>query len=46
MTASPVNPDIPARERQIFAMDVPDAARARDLIVRLGDAVQFYKLGL
>ena len=46
MTASPVNPDIPARERLIFAMDVPDAARARDLIVRLGDAVQFYKLGL
>jgi len=38
--------DIPLRERLIFAMDVPDADSARRLAGRLGDAVQFYKLGL
>lgn len=38
--------NIPVRERLIFAMDVPDAAAARHLAERLGDAVQFYKLGL
>jgi len=37
---------IPARERLIFALDVPDAAQARALTERLGDAVLFYKLGL
>jgi orotidine-5'-phosphate decarboxylase len=37
---------IPARERLIFAMDVPDADAARRLADRLGDAVGFYKLGL
>ena len=37
---------IPARERLIFAMDVPDAEAARRLAGQLGDAVQFYKLGL
>jgi len=37
---------IPARERLIFAMDVPDADAARRLADRLGDSVQFYKLGL
>ena len=37
---------IPARERLIFAMDVPDAAAARRLAGQLGDSVQFYKLGL
>jgi len=34
------------RERLIFAMDVPDADSARRLADRLGDSVQFYKLGL
>ena len=38
--------DIPSRERLIFALDVPDAAAARDLAGRLGDHVHFYKLGL
>jgi len=38
--------DIPLRDRLIFAMDVPDCARARDLADELGDAVTFYKLGL
>jgi orotidine-5'-phosphate decarboxylase len=37
---------IPARERLIFALDVPDAGSARRLVDRLGSAVRFYKLGL
>ncbi len=37
---------IPARERLIFAMDVPDADAARRLADTLGDSVSFYKLGL
>jgi len=37
---------VPVRERLIFAMDVPDADAARRLADRLGDSVQFYKLGL
>lgn len=39
---NPVRP----RERLIAALDVPDAAQARTLAERLGDAVQFYKVGL
>jgi len=38
--------NIPNRERLIFAMDVPDVDRARQLVGQLGDAVQFYKIGL
>jgi orotidine-5'-phosphate decarboxylase len=38
--------DIPARERLIFALDVSDLPRARELIAVLGDSVVFYKLGL
>ena len=38
--------DIPARDRLIFAMDVPDCDRARALAEELGDAVTFYKIGL
>jgi orotidine-5'-phosphate decarboxylase len=34
------------RDRLIFAMDVSDAAAARQLAERLGDSVGFYKLGL
>jgi orotidine-5'-phosphate decarboxylase len=37
---------VPARERLIFAMDVPDASAARRLTDELGDSVVFYKLGL
>ena len=33
-------------ERLIFAMDVPDCERARQLAEELGDSVIFYKLGL
>lgn len=40
------HPDIPPRERLIFALDVPDANSARRLADRLGDAVGFYKMGL
>ena len=37
---------IPARERLIFAMDVPTPDAARKLADRLGESVSFYKLGL
>jgi orotidine-5'-phosphate decarboxylase len=37
---------VPARERLIFAMDVPSADDARRLADVLGDSVAFYKLGL
>jgi orotidine-5'-phosphate decarboxylase len=37
---------IPRHERLIVALDVPDAARARALVEKLGDAVRFYKIGL
>ena len=37
---------IPAKERLIVALDVPSAAEAKNLVVRLGDVVSFYKIGL
>jgi orotidine-5'-phosphate decarboxylase len=37
---------IPARERLIFALDVPEPGAARALVERLDGAVRFYKLGL
>jgi orotidine-5'-phosphate decarboxylase len=37
---------IPDRDRLIFALDVADAAAARKLVEQLGEAVQFYKIGL
>src|SRR5688572_4881473 len=37
---------IPARDRLIFALDVPTPEAALDWIERLGEAVMFYKLGL
>mgnify|MGYP001823124038 CR=1 FL=1 len=43
---SPIKTDIPARERLIFALDVPDLDRARTLVNTLDDSVEFYKLGL
>jgi orotidine-5'-phosphate decarboxylase len=43
---SPIKTSIPARERLIFALDVPDPDQARRLISTLGDSVVFYKLGL
>ena len=38
--------EIAARDRLIFALDVANAADARELVEQLGDAVTFYKLGL
>lgn len=40
------NPVADPAERLIFALDVPDADRARQLIGTLGDHVHHYKLGL
>jgi len=45
-TESPIKTNIPARERLIFALDVPDLDRARQLVNTLDDSVVFYKLGL
>lgn len=38
--------NIPSRDRLIFALDVPNAEAARELVTRLGDSVTFYKIGL
>ena len=40
------HPDIDPRDRLIFALDVADLKTAQALITELGEAVQFYKLGL
>ncbi len=40
------NKQIPANERLILALDVPDVDEAKRLVIELGDAVYFYKLGL
>jgi len=37
---------IPANERLIFALDVADLEKARNLVSQLGDSISFYKLGL
>lgn len=37
---------IPAHERLIVALDVPTADEARALVLRLGDTVAFYKIGM
>ena len=37
---------IPIRERLIFALDVPTVDEAKSLVKKLGDSIQFYKLGL
>ena len=41
-----INRNIPARERLIFALDVPDLKQAQQLIKQLDSSVEFYKLGL
>lgn len=43
MTARPV---IPATERLILALDLPETDQARALVNRIGDAVRFYKVGM
>lgn len=37
---------IPAQERLIHALDLPDVEEAKRHVTRLGDAVSFYKVGL
>jgi orotidine-5'-phosphate decarboxylase len=37
---------IPARDRLIVALDVPNVAEAEAMVGRLGDSVTFYKVGL
>ncbi len=48
MSAAVVKParQIAARERLIFALDVPDLVGAKKLVTRLSDTVVFYKIGL
>ena len=41
-----MNARIPAQDRLIAALDVPDVAQAKALVRRLGDAVRVYKIGL
>ena len=38
--------NIAMQDRLIFAMDVPNCDRARELSTELGDSVRFYKIGL
>jgi orotidine-5'-phosphate decarboxylase len=38
--------EIPAADRLIIALDVPDANAARGLVTALGDAGTFYKIGM
>ena len=37
---------IPAKERLIFALDVPSTEHAKKLVDELGDSISFYKIGL
>lgn len=37
---------IPSQERLIMALDLPDIEQAKALVLKLGDAVTFYKVGL
>ncbi len=41
-----IHKSIPNKDRLIFAMDVPDCERAKELVVQLDDSVTFYKIGL
>lgn len=42
----PDRAEIPARDRLIFALDVPNRVEAVAWMERLGDSVSFYKIGL
>ena len=33
-------------DRLIFALDVPEVGRAKELVLELGDSVSFYKIGM
>lgn len=41
-----MSPSIPASERLIVALDLPEASAARSLVERIGDAAVFYKIGM
>ena len=41
-----IHKNIASRERLIFALDVANAGDAKALVGVLGDAVEFYKIGL
>ena len=43
---SPYTHPVPLEERLIVPLDVPDKVEAAKLVKALGDAVQFYKIGL
>jgi len=43
---SPATKVIPLEERLIFALDVPNVSKAKQLVEELGDSVRFYKIGL
>ncbi len=34
------------QDRLIFALDVPEVSRAKELVLELGDSVSFYKIGM
>ena len=34
------------KDRLIFALDVPEAGRAKELVLELGDSISFYKIGM
>ena len=37
---------LPARDRLIVALDIPDSAEARSMVERIGDSAVFYKIGM
>lgn len=41
-----IPPSVPTADRLIFALDVPTASEAREIVETLGDTVSFYKIGL
>lgn len=43
---TPLAAELPADDRLIVALDVPDAVAGLELAAKLGDAVSFYKIGL
>ena len=46
MDSAAATANVPAEERLIFALDLPDGEQALQMIERLGDSVRFYKVGL
>ena len=38
--------DIRLEDRLIFALDVPEVADAKDIVIELDDSVNFYKIGM